>query len=73
MNIVEGKRKECLNFLEDKSCYKLERETVIKRTVTVVGGVKGFWKVGVAGTSVDPWKEGKMKIYPAIAWYKAAK
>lgn len=38
-----------------------------------MGRVNEFWKVGVAGTSVDPWKEGKMKIYPVIAWYKAAK
>lgn len=45
---IEEKRKECLNFLEDKSCFELERKTVIKRTVTVVGRVKGFRKVGVA-------------------------
>lgn len=64
---IEEKRTECLNFLEDKSCCKLEREMVIKRTVTVVGRVNGFWKVGVTGTSVDPWKEGKMKIYPVTA------
>lgn len=48
---IEEKRKECLNFLEDKSCFELKRETVIKRTVTVVGRVKGFRKVGVADTA----------------------
>lgn len=48
---IEENRKECLNFLEDKSCFKLEREAVIKRTVTVMGRVKGFRKVGVADTA----------------------
>lgn len=48
---IEENRKECLNFLEDKSCFKLEREAVIKRTATVMGRVKGFRKVGVADTA----------------------